>query len=372
MVLRCLSKRLRELYIPSSIAKLRRAQDLLLSHFVASRVESRVVLLDSGESINLVELNVTRRRRLAGEAKRTILLTHGYGSGLCFYWANYDHLISTYDRVISIDWLGMGGSSRPHLTKFPRLSPCPSKQDAGVSARAVDFFIDSLEELRLKEGLSNFVLAGHSLGGYLSARYALKYSNISQLQGLILVSPAGISSQPVPASTIRHSDLPFGLKAISTAWKWNLTPQSLVRAMGPRGRGMVTNVLMRRFGKAKWTADEIKLIADYLYHISVGEGSGEYALNALLLPLASTSGVGVYARDPLTTSLGDLRIPTLMLFGDHDWLHPKDLDAYLESWNKAGASVDVDIISKAGHHLYLDNPSEFHSSLDQWLVKNAI
>lgn len=252
MALNCVSKKLRELYIPSSLAKLRRAQDSLLMAFVKSKFESRVVHLNSGEFINLIELSNSSRIRSPAEPGRSLLLTHGYGSGLAFFWANYDHLVSKYDRVIAIDWLGMGGSSRPHRSKAPWLSPCPSKQDADP-ARGVNFFIDTLEELRMKEGLSKFVLAGHSLGGYLSARYALKHADANHLQGLILISPVGVSSEPVAESVIPHRDLSAGLRAISTAWRWNITPQSIVRAMGPRGSDMVTNVLLRRFGKTRWT-----------------------------------------------------------------------------------------------------------------------
>lgn len=36
------------------------------------------------------------------------------------------------------------------------------------------WFIDSLEEWRKAKNLSNFVLLGHSFGGYVAAKYALK------------------------------------------------------------------------------------------------------------------------------------------------------------------------------------------------------
>jgi pimeloyl-ACP methyl ester carboxylesterase len=36
------------------------------------------------------------------------------------------------------------------------------------------WFIDSLEEWRKAKNLDNFILLGHSLGGYIAARYALK------------------------------------------------------------------------------------------------------------------------------------------------------------------------------------------------------
>jgi pimeloyl-ACP methyl ester carboxylesterase len=39
------------------------------------------------------------------------------------------------------------------------------------------WFIDSLEEWRKAKNLDNFILLGHSLGGYIAARYALKVLN---------------------------------------------------------------------------------------------------------------------------------------------------------------------------------------------------
>ena len=360
------SNKVRELYIPSSILKLRNAQEDLLRYFVKSDFESRIVSVRQSDFLNLIELKPNKSAPTTSLNPTTILLTHGYGSGLGFYWANLDYFASKYDRVIAVDWLGMGGSSRPSLANSPFLSPCSSKGGQQPPLQSISFFIDTLQEVILKENITDFVLAGHSLGGYLSARYALKFAADKNIKGLILISPVGISPQPIAEHTIKHAELSFGLKAIKTAWKWNLTPQSIVRAMGPKGYEMVTNALIRRFGKSRWTAKEIEIIAAYLYHISVAEGSGEFALNALLQPIASTTGVGVYAREPLTIALGAIKVPTLMLYGDHDWLYPTELLSYLQTWLETGAQVEVEIVSKAGHHLYLDNPKAFHKKIDMW------
>lgn len=49
------------------------------------------------------------------------------------------------------------------------------------------WFIDSFEEWRKAKNLSNFVLLGHSFGGYVAAKYALKvYSLNLNLNDLIL------------------------------------------------------------------------------------------------------------------------------------------------------------------------------------------
>lgn len=40
------------------------------------------------------------------------------------------------------------------------------------------WFIDSLEEWRKAKNLSDFILLGHSFGGYVAAKYALKVISV--------------------------------------------------------------------------------------------------------------------------------------------------------------------------------------------------
>ena len=61
--------------------------------------------------------------------------------------------------------------------------------------------IDSLESLCKEEGIQDFVLAGHSLGGYLAAKYAVKYPD--RVKSLVLISPAGIAPLPKKEEYVR-------------------------------------------------------------------------------------------------------------------------------------------------------------------------
>jgi pimeloyl-ACP methyl ester carboxylesterase len=66
-------------------------------------------------------------------------------------------------HLILIDLIGMGGSSRPAFT-------------AQTADEADKFFTDSLENWRMAMGdMKDFILAGHSFGGYISGHYAAKY-----------------------------------------------------------------------------------------------------------------------------------------------------------------------------------------------------
>ena len=128
--------------------------------------------------------------------EKVLVLTHGFGSGIGFFYPNFTQLATIYDCVIAFDWLGMGSSCRTPARGTPIKGWLNSQ--AMTPTKASDFFVDSLEEFRQELGLDSFVLAGHSLGGYLAGRYAYKYP--LSIKGLVLISPAGIPPLP-PAET---------------------------------------------------------------------------------------------------------------------------------------------------------------------------
>ena len=59
---------------------------------------------------------------------------------------------------------------------------------------SADYLIKSIEAWREKIGAADFILVGHSLGGYVSCLYASKYSD--HIRKLFLLSPVGFSEKP--------------------------------------------------------------------------------------------------------------------------------------------------------------------------------
>ncbi|KAJ3014671.1 hypothetical protein HKX48_005019 [Thoreauomyces humboldtii] len=277
-----------------------------------------------------------------GPKKNTLVLCHGYGAGLGFFYRNYAGL-SEVDgwRIYAIDWLGMANSSRP---PFPKLRS--GGTDEEISGDAEAFFVESLEKWRKANSIDTMTLMGHSLGGYLSAAYALRYPQ--HVERLVLVSPAGVGKNAEVDMRNRKGFLP---KLFTTLWTWNVTPMTLIRGMGPWGPNLVHRYTTRRF--AYLDESDSNDFRDYIYHISAQPGSGEFALSRLLLP-------GAWARCPLHDRLATLTMPTTFIYGSGDWM---DYKSAVSAAQHMKVPVRVARVADAGHHLYMDNPEAFNAAL---------
>lgn len=289
---------------------------------------------------SMVELNGKERalnefsvERLGEEADQHLVMLHGYGAGLGFFYKNFEPLSRLRGwQLHALDMLGMGRSTRP-----PFRINAKKREDAIKEAE--DWFVDALEEWRVKRKIERFTLLGHSLGGYMAVAYALKYPG--RLNKLILASPVGIPEDPhavtaempepsestlpnevmqdqhrtataaatPPPGTLQKGDNNVLLKGTSNVqgtpdrpprrmlpkwfaylWDANISPFTLVRWTGPFGPRIVSGWTSRRFSHLP--AEEAKSLHDYAYSIFSQRGSGEYALAYILAP-------GAFARSPL-------------------------------------------------------------------------
>ncbi len=105
-----------------------------------------------------------------GSGNQTILFIHGLGSYLPA-WKNNIRVLKDNYHCIAIDLPGYGKSS-----KLP--------YDYNMT-----FFADVIKKFIQKKGLSNVILAGHSMGGQISMITAIQ--NPDLINKIILVDPAG-------------------------------------------------------------------------------------------------------------------------------------------------------------------------------------
>jgi cardiolipin-specific phospholipase len=142
-----------------------------------------VQLSGKGRAIN--EFSV---ERVDEEVDENLVMLHGYGAGLGFYYKNFEGLSQVPGwKVWALDMLGMGRSTRPAWKIH-------AKDHEGKIREAEGWFVDALEEWRVAKKIDKFTLLGHSLGGYMAVAYALKYPG--HLKKLILASPVGIPEDP--------------------------------------------------------------------------------------------------------------------------------------------------------------------------------
>lgn len=292
----------------------------------------------SGKNRALNEFSV---ERLDEAHDQNLVMLHGYGAGLGFFYKNFEGLSRVPGwRIYALDLLGMGRSSRPPFKVH-------SKDRQKSITEAEDWFVDALEEWRVKRNIDRFTLLGHSLGGYLAVVYALKYPG--HLNKLILASPVGIPEDPyavnaempdpsdstltnevyqdqgattgetnfkIPDTAKTTGDNNNFLNARSKAqksnlngsettpsaprkplpkwltylWDANISPFSIVRWAGPLGPRFVSGWTSRRFSHLP--PEEAQALHTYAYSLFRQRGSGEYALAYILAP-------GAFARSPL-------------------------------------------------------------------------
>ncbi|KAJ0174266.1 hypothetical protein K1T71_010412 [Dendrolimus kikuchii] len=111
-----------------------------------------------------------------------IVMIHGMGAGLAFYCTNFD-AISASRPVYAIDLLGFARSSRPKFSTDPQL--------------AEEQWVQSIEEWRKRMGLKQFILLGHSLGGFLSTAYTMKYPESGEVAFYTLTTGLGWAKNPM-------------------------------------------------------------------------------------------------------------------------------------------------------------------------------
>ncbi|KAK9474877.1 Alpha/Beta hydrolase protein [Dipodascopsis tothii] len=318
------------------------------------------------------ELNEFRIERVGEAVENDLVILHGYGAGLGFFYRNFDELSSVKGwRLHALDLLGYGRSTRPRFS-------VRAKGDRERVYEAENWFVDSLEEWRVKRNIDQFTLMAHSMGGYLGVAYARKYPE--RLKKLILVSPVGVPEDPwgSGSAAITPHDPPTALQQEFTAsqesttqhaarpqpppkrplpawfvflWERHVSPFSVIRLAGPLGPRLVSGWTQRRFSKL--STAEFEALHSYTYNIFNARGSGEYALPYLLAP-------GAYARFPLINRLDKLRCPTLWMYGENDWMDVSAGKAAVQKLRSQGKDADIAVVEAAGHHLYLDNPTAFN------------
>ncbi|ORZ35239.1 Alpha/Beta hydrolase protein [Catenaria anguillulae PL171] len=298
--------------------------------------------------------------------KPHLVLVHGWGGALGMWLRNLEELSEHY-TVHAIDLLGWGGSSRP---PFSSIYPSTSSSTAHATALAAQaYFVDSLESWRAAQNISTFHLVGHSMGGFISASYYLRFPH--RLSNLTLLSPIGLQGfQAPPTATLRTK-----LQAALVHQAWQFTPQRiLVHVLGKdKAREMVMRArtrIARMFGRGGGAGQGHRdippaVIVDYLLagiHRAPGV-AGEAAFAKLGSPAKGwVVPLDAQLKKALVSSpdgrLADAEGSLAIAYGVGDWIDPRyalwDLQPSVLKEN-AAAKLEVYLVEGAGHHAYVEN-----------------
>lgn len=302
-----------------------------LFKYVSTKIDSFYVKLGTSRI-----WTISTRPIEAQKKRLPLVLLHGMGAGVGIWVQNIDAL-SKDRQLIACDMLGFGRSSRPD---FP-----PGVQ--GVESA----YVDSIEEWRSEVGVDKMILLGHSLGGYLATAYTLKYPE--RVSHLILADPWGFAERPDSIAP-----LPMKWKVVLGILK-PFNPFSGLRAAGPLGPKLVNKIRPDLKKKFSGHVKDEDAIVDYIYHCNAQHPSGEAAFTQLHLDRG-------YAVSPMVPRIHTLdpKVPITMIFGAQSWMDPSS-GIRVEEIRQGMAPVNVELILKAGHHVYADDPEEFNTLVNQ-------
>ncbi|XP_054708228.1 1-acylglycerol-3-phosphate O-acyltransferase ABHD5-like isoform X2 [Uloborus diversus] len=261
-----------------------------------------------------------------------LVLLHGFASGSALWVLNIDSL-SQNRPLYTLDLLGFGRSSRPVFSSDPEI--------------AESQFVDSIEQWRKKVHLDNFILLGHSMGGFIAASYAIKYPD--KVKHLILADPWGF---PEPDMTVRRIEIPLWVKVIAAMIR-PFNPLAGLRVAGPLGPQLIQRLRPDLMGKFQPLIEDISDVSNYIYHCNAQTPSGETAFKAM------NAHYG-WAKRPMISRIFQLRhdIPITFIYGSRSWI---DSNSGLQSAELRRTScVKVKLIQGAGHHVYADKVHEFN------------
>ena len=243
----------------------------------------------------------------SGSSKNNLVLLHGLGAS-AERWLDVIPYFSKNFRLIVPDLIGFGLSDKPLVDYTP------------------EFFSDFLEKFFAQIGIARTNLIGSSLGGQIAAQYTL--SHIDQIEKLILVSPAGSMTQSTPA-----------LDAYVMAALYPSEPTA-----------------KNAFELMEGSGEEVpqELITDFIVRMQLP--------NAKLAFMSTV--LGLKNSKPITTKLGSITTPTLIIWGSVDPVIPID---YADSFVSAIQDCHFFRMDGCGHTPYVQDPLTFTTKVLEFL-----
>lgn len=270
----------------------------------------------------------------SGGDKPPIVLVHGLSSYLGF-WEYQIASLAEDHRVLALDLPGYGQSARidPDAGSWAHPGYTPPWY-----ADVVAGFLDAV-------GAPRATVVGHSMGGQIALTLALAHPE--RVDALVLSAPAGIET--------------FG--AGEARWmKRYWTPQRALDSTDVEVRASFTQLVFNRqdAGTRRLLDERLRL------------GRHPAFAGTSLAVSRSIAGMLDY---PVAARLGEIRAPTLLIYGSDDRMIPNPVftggttRAIAERGHRAIPGSTLVMISGAGHTVHHDAPDAFDAAVRRFLTQ---
>lgn len=250
-----------------------------------------------------------------------LVLIHGSNSSL-HTWEKLVDLLDEKYRLISIDLPGHGLTGPNNQRDY----------SAKTTINSVTSVLDALN-------VPSATWVGNSMGGWIVWRAALEVPN--RVNAIVLVDASGAQTAEKikPYLGARLAQNPLGRLALK-----NYSPKFLVKS-----------------SLEDTIADPSKLsdaTIDRYWELLLYPGNRQAVLDRALTP----------REDDVFKTIGSIKVPTLIIWGDKDSVIPQSHGA---AFNKEIKGSKLSIIKDAGHLPMEETPAEFANILDLWLAQSA-
>ena len=206
-------------------------------------------------------------------------------------------------------------------------------------------FVDDLDALRKALGYEKITLLGHSYGGLLSMKYAIKYPD--HVKSMILVDPSPSTLAGNMAFMKEFSKRIVSVKRAVDPTKELSDKEKYDVALMAKQMKALSSMYFYNPEKAK----ELTMYCtqDFL--------KGYWKTFDILWPLYTTE------QFDLRPALAKLTIPTLIIHGDHDIIP-------LSTVNETHSAIpksELVVIKDSDHYTYIEKPKEFFDAIDEFL-----
>ena len=264
--------------------------------------------------------NINTRYWVVGDGTCSVILLHGIG-GYVENWAENITALAQERRVYALDIVGFGRTDKPQV-KF-----------------TIPYVTEFVHYFMIAQHIDKAALVGESMGGGIALLLALQYPQ--QVEKLVLADSAGLGRDV--SIYFRMMSLPILGELFSRPSRKG-SAQTL--ALLFHDQDLITD---------QWIEQD--------YEMSSLPGAQRCLLSALRC-MCNVWGARSDACQPILDHLGEIEVPTLVLWGAQDRILPV---AYAHQAEKRLPNARLHIFDPCGHVPNVECPQEFNALVTDFL-----